>query len=130
MAPSTPSIRTTVIAGIAALMPAMVSAGQLDIYRDDNRLIVIALPAGASVQHLATALTESRTQIDERDLKIIDASVSPAKIPYTVRMTAEQTAQCRKELLLDSNETRAVFILIGKDGGEKAREFGTIDLEE
>lgn len=125
---SSPSCRTALIGTIASLMTALVSASPWDTFRDKNRLIVISLPTAASVSKVSAILAQGSAQIEERDLKIIDVSVSATQIPHASRLTAEQTAQWRKELRLDAGEARAVFILIGKDGGEKARQLDALDL--
>lgn len=67
---------------------------------------------------------------DRFDLKIIDASEGQHQVATALRPPAGQTKAIRKQLRLDMGETRPVFILIGKDGGEKARCHDALDLEK
>jgi hypothetical protein len=95
-----------------------------------NRLIVVSLSDGPSAEKLAATLIRHREKIIDRDLKIIDVSGGISPIPNAVRLPPDQTKLLRKQLELGAGDERAVFILIGKDGGEKARQFGTLDLEK
>jgi hypothetical protein len=122
--------RTPVVAVIGGLITAMASANPIETYRDKNRLILLSLPTAAAAQQTSATLADFRAQIEERHVKVIDLSPHATHIPQTVRMTAEQTAQLRKEFRLATDETRAIFLLIGKDGGEKARQSGALDLKQ
>ena len=104
------------------------SAEPLDPYRWKSRLIIASVPLGEARDDVADALAANRAAIDERDLKVIDVSPESARLPGTVRLDPEQTAALRERLKLSARETNAVFILIGKDGGEKARQRGTLKL--
>lgn len=127
MSPTPSPLRFPLVAVFGGLITSLVAAGPLEPFRDKNRLILLSLPA-ASVEKTTATLAEFRARIEERDLKIIDLSPRATGIPQALRMTAEQTARLRKEYRLADDETRAVFILIGKDGGEKARQSGALDL--
>lgn len=105
-----------------------VTAAPLDAYRWKNRLIVASLPQGESRDKLAGVLASNRAEIDERDLKVIDVSPGLARIPLTIQLDPEQTTALREKLKLNGPESGAVFILIGKDGGEKARQQGALNL--
>lgn len=121
------SLRSAILAPILALS---VSAGPLDAYRGVNRLIVVSLPEGSSPEKVAAALVTGRGKINERDLKVIDVSEGAHRVPTALRLSPEQTNSLRKQLKIVAGDTRPVFILIGKDGGEKARQHGTLDLEK
>jgi len=102
----------------------------LDVYRDENRLIVMSFPQGAAVENVNAMLVLNRDKIEERDLKIVDVSEFAQRISTAVRLTPEQTGAVRRQLRLTAGETHPSFVLIGKDGGEAARSFDTLDLEK
>ena len=115
---------------LATILVHSVFADPLDAYRGVNRLIVVSLPQGAVAEKVAAELVTHGGKIDERDLKIIDASESAQRVPTALRLPPEQTVALRKQLKLIAGEVRPVFILLGKDGGEKARQLGALDLEK
>jgi len=117
-------------AALASILVQSVFADPLDAYRGVNRLIVVSLPRGAAAEKVSAALVTHGGKIDERDLKIIDASEAAQRVPTALRLPPEQTAALRKQLKLIAGEDRPVFILLGKDGGEKARQHGALDLEK
>lgn len=59
---------------------------------------------------------------------MVDVSPESARLPATIRLDPQQTTALREKLELSARETNALFILIGKDGGEKARQRGTLKL--
>ena len=119
-----------VVAAIIPILGNMAFAAPLDAFRGVNRLIVVSLSDGPSAEKLAATLIRHREKIIDRDLKIIDASEGIPSIPNAVRLPPEQTNLLWKQFKLVAGDGRAVFILIGKDGGEKARQLGTLDLEK
>jgi hypothetical protein len=104
------------------------AAEPLDPYRWKSRVIIASVPPGEARDQLTASLAANRAEIDERDLKVIDVSPGSARIPGTVRLDPKQATALREKLKLSARETNAVFILIGKDGGEKARHRGTLKL--
>lgn len=121
-------LRTFLIAVVTSLMAVALSASPLDAYHDKNRVVLIYLPSSASIQKFSADFLSHRKAIEERDLIFIDISPSATKIPRTMRMTDEQTVQLQKQFLRDANINRTEFVLIGKDGGEKARQSDALDL--
>lgn len=115
---------------LAAILATSVCAGPLDAYRGQNRLIVVSLPDAASAGKVAAAIAAHRQEILERDLKIIDASEEARQLPTATRLAPEPTHLLRKQLHLTAGTGQPVFILVGKDGGEKARQHGTLDFEK
>lgn len=104
------------------------AAEPLDAYRWKSRLIIAWVPPGEARDQLTASLAANRAEIDERDLKVIDVSPGSVRIPGTVRLDPKQTTALRERLKLSARETNAVFILIGKDGGEKSRQRETLKL--
>ena len=120
--------RAALLAVQSLFMSHDVSAKPLDPYRWKNRLIITSVPQGEARDQLAAALPANRAAIDERDLQVIDVSPGSVRIPGTVRLDPQQTTALREKLKLSERETKAVFILIGKDGGEKSRQRETLKL--
>ncbi len=120
--------RAALLAGHFFIMNQDAAAEPLDAYRWKNRLIIASVPPGEARDQLTAALAATRAEIDERDLKVVDVSPGSARIPGTVRLDPKQTTALREKLKLSARETNAVFILIGKDGGEKARQQGPLKL--
>lgn len=123
-------LRAFILTAATPLLTGAVSAGPLDVYRGANRLIVLYLPEGSSAEKLNRTLVMRRREIEERDLKIIDVSKGQHQVATALRPPAGQTNAIRKQLSIGVGETRPVFILIGKDGGEKARCHDALDLEK
>ncbi len=117
-----------VLVALTSLMNPHALAGPLDAYRDQNRLIVASVPDAAARAALAATLAAQRAGLDERDMKVIDVSPGSARTPGANRLDAKATAAIRARFALEKAGRRAVFILIGKDGGEKARQTGTLNL--
>ena len=120
--------RAAVLAGYLLFTKSDDAADPLDPYRWKSRLIVASVPTGEARDQLTAALAANRAAIDERDLKVVDVSPEPARLPGTIRLDSKQTTVLRERLKLNARETNAVFILIGKDGGEKARQRGSLKL--
>jgi hypothetical protein len=104
-------------------------AEPLDAYRGVNRFIVLSLPDGPSAEQVTATLLTQRKQIEERELKIADVSEEEHRVPSALRLPSKQTVFIRKKFGIGKGETRPIFILIGKDGREKARCHGALDLE-
>lgn len=127
-----PCLKIALYALLFFPMIPFASADPLSAFLQKNRLIVISLPNNGSrievAKNLAATFDSQRTEIEDRDLKVIDASSVPAAIPSAIRLSPEQTTALRKDLKLDDSARFPVFILIGKDGGEKARSTENLNL--
>ncbi len=121
--------RPVIVATLSPVWGHSIAAGPLAAFRDVNRLVVVSLPQGRAAEKVAAAWFLHRVKIDERDLKIIDASEGAQRVATGVRLSPEQIIALRQQFKLAAGELRPVFILVGKDGGEKARQDGTLDLE-
>ena len=125
-----PLLRAFILTAATPLLTDPVSAGPLDAYRGANRLIVLSLPDGSSAEKLNHTLVMRRREIEERDLKVIDVSEGQHRVVTALRLQPGQATAIRKQLKLGAGETRSAFILIGKDGGVKARCHDELDLEK
>ena len=130
-------LRQTLRAGRLTFLTAMMTilchaalAEPLDVYRYENRLIVVSIPQAEVVEKVSAMFAGNREKIEERHLKIIDVSEGKQKISTAVRLNPSQTEIVRKQLRIGAGETLSTFVLIGKDGGEAARCSGTLDLEK
>ena len=133
----TASLRQISRGGRLAFLPIMMTllchpalAEPLDVYRYENRLIVVSLPQAAVAEKVNAILASNRKKIEERHLKIIDVSEGEQKVSTAVRLNPLQTEAVRKQLRIGAGDTLPTFVLIGKDGGEAARSAGTLDLEK
>jgi hypothetical protein len=122
--------RFVVLTAIIGIVCQSAFAAPLDVYRDENRLIVMSFPQGAALENVNAMLVLNRQKIEERHLKIIDVSEVAQRISTAVRLTPDQTDEVRRQLRLTEGETNPTFVLIGKDGGEAARSFHILDLEK
>jgi hypothetical protein len=125
-----PFLCAAILTATAAVLTGPLAARPLGAYLGVNRLIVISLPEGSSAEKLTKTLAMNRRGIEERDLKIIDVSEGRHRVATALRLSPRQTHAIRRQLGLGAGEPRQVFILIGKDGGEKALCHGTLDLEK
>lgn len=66
--------RPVIVAALSPVWTHSLAAGPLAAFRDVNRLVVVSLPQGPAAEKVAAAWFSHRVKIDERDLKIIDAS--------------------------------------------------------
>ena len=130
-------LRQTLRAGRLTFLTAMMTilchaalAEPLDVYRYENRLIVVSIPQAEVVEKVSAMFAGNREKIEERHLKIIDVSEGKQKISTAVRLDPSQTEIVRKQLRIGAGDTLPTFVLIGKDGGESARCSGTLDLEK
>ena len=123
-------LRVFILTAATPLLMDPVSAGPLDAHRGASRLTVLSMPEGSSAEKLSQTLLTRKREIEERDLKIIDVSKGQHRIATALRPADGQTNAIRKQLSIGVGETRPVFILIGKDGGEKARCHDALDLEK
>jgi hypothetical protein len=116
------------MAVIMLIMSKDAMANPLDSYQWKNRLILASVPSSEGVDPLAVVLSTNRSKLDERDLVVINVSLGSAQIPGTVRLDPRQTNILREEFKLNASKTTPSFVLIGKDGGEKARQTGDLNL--
>lgn len=94
----------------------------------EKRLLVINLhPEGPTAEKVIAQLTAKEEQLRERDLVVIDLSVQAHHFPEEVNLSEKQKATLRKRFRITPAEG-SLFILIGKDGGEKARQKGGLAL--
>ena len=122
--------RPVIVANLLLGCMHSLAAGPIDAFRDVNRLVVVSLPQGPVAKEVAAALVLHRLKIDERGMKIIDASESVQRVATGVRLNPELIIELRQQFNLSAGEPRPVFILVGKDGGEKSRQYNTLDLEK
>ena len=115
------------------LDPSHMQADPLATWRWTHRLLVIDVPDTASGQQ---ALTAFRTVVDaeidelvERDLLIVPVGDLP-RPRVTARPWVDLPADARQAVRrqLGMKGSGAELVLVGKDGGAKARQAGVFDL--
>lgn len=124
------------MAAVAAWLSSasIVEANPLSDYRWKNRLIIASLPAGWKNRGVrmavANALKAERAEVLDRDLLVIDVSPEKRFLDGAVRPSEEAITEIRKRFSLSpSDDDEPVFVLVGKDGGAKARQTGELDLD-
>jgi hypothetical protein len=120
--------RVVLMAGIMVIMNQDAMANPLESYQWKNRLILASVPAKEEGEKLAALLLSNRSKLDERNLVVLNVSLGSAPIPGTIRLDPSQTNLLREEFKLSASKTAPSFVLIGKDGGEKARHTGDLNL--
>jgi len=115
----------------STLQSNVVTPDPLAQYRWTHRLIVIDVPdtaAGRSaLEKLRVALEASKADVLERDLLFVSVGDVPADAdPSIPALAPSQRVAIRGRIDLHGGE--AELVLIGKDGGVKARQSGAFDL--
>jgi Domain of unknown function (DUF4174) len=105
-------------------------ANPLDAYNDVKRVIVVSSSQDKTSADVTAILKKYRASITDRDLVIIDVSESAFRVEQAETLTKEKTQELREKLKLTSNDKKSVFVLIGKDGSEKAREYDTLPMQQ
>ncbi len=118
--------RFAVALGILSAMVASTMAGPLDSHRWKNRLILVSLAGAPDRVKTAKMLTEATARLRERDVVVLDLSAGEESTPGTERPSPAVVAAAREAFKLDAEGSS--FVLVGKDGGEKARQRGRLDL--
>lgn len=113
-------------------MPALLFGDDpLSEFRWKNRILLVSAPldtlTGEELQALRKALTSEAKPLRERDLIVIDLSQRPLNLPNAKRLSQAKSDSLSRKLKL-SEATGPVFLLLGKDGGEKARQSPQLDL--
>ncbi len=104
------------------------AAADLSAYRWKNRILVVNTTLD-QVKTISQALHQERSGIVDRDLIVIDLSRHSKQLPGAVRPPSETRDSLRSRYGLSSTP-RNEFVLIGKDGGIKARQTGTLKLDQ
>ena len=120
-------------AGSASLVASLIflsffssaTASDLSAYRWKQRILLVSTrPEQAG--GVAATLKRERPGLLDRDLIVIDLSTHRKRIPNTIRPTAESIDDLRQRYSMSGQDNQ--FILLGKDGGVKARQSETLDL--
>ena len=104
------------IALLLLVLAMLVSqAANLESYRWQNRLLVLFLPQtpGSELAAARAFIEQHQSDMDARDLRVITVN-------------ANEQGELREQF--EVSEKSLTFVLIGKDGGEKARQVEWLDL--
>lgn len=107
--------------------PMKLDANPLAEYKWKNRIIVASMPGGDGQKEAAAALRKHKLAIADRDLIVFDVTPARMRTAGMKRLPEQKTKVLRDRLSIGDEPA---FVLIGKDGGVKSRQTGTLDLEE
>ena len=111
------------------MMDQVTAANPLDNYRGKNRLIIASVPLKDDREKLAALLISHHQKLDDRNILVLNVSLGSVQISGTVRLDPKQTNILRQKFKVNPLERSPLFILIGKDSGEKARQQGVLNLD-
>lgn len=108
-------------------MTATGAADPLDSHRWKHRLILSFVSTRDAAKAVEVSLHKMRSGVLDRDLVVMDVSASN-RIGGALRFSNEESEALRRRLSIPSQGNH--FVLIGKDGGVKARQRGDLSLEK
>lgn len=99
----------------------------LSEYQWKSRLVVYSVPESElKIYDIPKVASQNNGELVERDMLFFDLN-GRDKGERFMELTPDQRADLKKAYKID--EHQAVFILVGKDGGEKERLVGNLDLQ-
>lgn len=99
----------------------------LSEYQWKSRLVVYSVPESElKIYDVPKVASQNNGELVERDMLFFDLNGRDTG-PLFKKLTTEESAELKKAYKISDNE--AVFILVGKDGGEKERLVGNLDLQ-
>lgn len=121
------------IFGSAFILPLLAvnllsNESPLEPYEWKNRLIVYQTP-DEEMEDFAKLLTENSDDIAARDLLFFRLGEDP-ELPFHGKLSPREQEEVAEQLSIHTRNAEPIFVLIGKDGGEKSRQTGILDLEE
>lgn len=112
------------------LMP-LAAENALQPYHWKNRILILDIAENreASLPKVRAALSLQHDEVLDRDLIIIDLSQPSTGLPHTITPAPKDLTALRSRFQTGASG-KNTFILIGKDGGEKARQTGALQLKK
>jgi len=108
-------------------------AGPLDPYRWAHRLVVLDFPSSAaeSLSDVERQIRRTRAEIEDRDLLFFHVGeLGRRGKTYATKLSDDEVRQVRRRLGLGESTSGPSLVLIGKDGGVKARQKRDFKLAE
>jgi len=96
----------------------------LESYLWKNRVLLLSF--GEKRTELLAELKKEKIALKERDLVLIDLFPIPTEHPLLTRLPEKEAVELRQRYALNKQATSV--LLIGKDGGLKARQSTQLDL--
>ena len=105
------------------------SGPNLADYQWKNRLLLVFSPSASepSYRELEKNLQQFRAELKDRDLLVFHIICAEDAVHHTHAFSPEAVRSLRQRYAVSDNNP--TLILIGKDGGEKARQIGEFDLQ-
>jgi len=118
-------VRGLLVTFVFLMVPPVFASEPLSEYRWEHRIIVASIASGKEAKGVQQSLEQSGEGVRDRDLIVIDVSKT-RQVDGAVRLSASDAAEVRRQLAISAKGSQ--FVLIGKDGGEKARQKGKLSL--
>ena len=118
-----------IVSALFIISPMAVNAGSdpLMKYMWKNRLVVYSISeSDAGNFDVSKVAAENRDELEDRDMLLFDLNGKDKGDMFGELETGEMTSLKKAYGIGDD---RSVFILVGKDGGEKERLVGNLDLQ-
>lgn len=130
------TLTSLVLLVLALTLPAQstrMAPDPLATHRWTHRLLVIDVPDTAAgrttIETFRAALDAQVDEVRDRDLRIVQVGDLPGAaqaLQPSIALDSVERLTVRRRLRLEGREPQ--LVLIGKDGGEKARQSGVFDL--
>ena len=115
--------------GLAAGCAFAQTSPNLEDYQWKNRLLLVFSPSASepSYRELETKLQQFRVELEDRDLLVFHILSAEGAVQHTHAFSPEAAHSLRQRYAV--SDEKMTLILIGKDGGEKARQVGDFNLQ-
>ncbi len=114
---------------LAAPADAAQSDANLEQYQWKNRLLLVFAPSEnhSTYQELVQSLDAAEGELADRDMVVFHLFEDKTGYVFGDAIRPESVTTLRERY--NPDQGRLTLVLIGKDGGEKARQVGSYDLE-
>lgn len=103
------------------------SANPLDSYLWKNRIFLIQL--GENQDAVLKELQKAKAELEERHMVILNLG-EPVQNPFIKHPTSAENQTLRKDFNFPDPNKTLLFVLVGKDGTEKARQLEELKLAD
>ena len=109
-------------------MSTFANESSLEPYEWKNRLIIYAA-TDESYDEVQKEIKANLEAIEDRNLLFFRLGET-SELPFHENLSDEEQSSISEQFGIDPDEASTVFVLVGKDGGEKARQEEKLDLKD